>query len=236
MAQGKAVHEIWKEWKRTYMRKSGKWRKRKRERLAVFQSFWTGGGSRWPSLSSSTWSTMRTDTACRQFLGWAPSYSQAVILEAPHCIALHDPCVRWAPKDALKGPRLTTTCGPRRIEWSLLSPTWQDAQDELCGDRRCDTFEMGFIPTAFIIFYFAVIENYFFCPSRKHFRAPPSSGIWATDTLVRSLWLPASQSGERKSLPKASLVSSLSLGPGSLWPPASCPTTGASSLWEQCMP
>ena len=159
MAQGKAVHEIWKEWKRTYMRKSGKWRKRKRERLAVSQSFWTGGGSPWPSWSSSTWSTMRTDTACRQFLGWAPSYSQAVILEAPHCIALHDPCVRWAPKDALKGPRLTTTCGPRRKEWSLLSPTWQDAQNELCGDRRCDTFEMGFIPTAFIIFYFAVIEN-----------------------------------------------------------------------------
>ena len=29
---------------------------------------------------------------------------------------LHDPCVRWAPKDALKGPRLTTTCGPRRKE------------------------------------------------------------------------------------------------------------------------
>ena len=44
--------------------------------------------------------------------------------------------------------------------WASLNPfssvNFQDAQDELCGDRRCDTFEMGFIPTAFIIFYFAV--------------------------------------------------------------------------------
>ena len=50
--------------------------------------------------------------------------------------------------------------------WTCFNPflktnIFQDAQKELCRDwgRDCNTFEMGFIPTAFIIFYFAVTQS-----------------------------------------------------------------------------
>jgi len=69
-----------------------------------------------------------------------------------------------------------------------LSAVLGDAQDELCGDRRCDTFEMGFIPTAFIIFYFAGAPLFGFLGDRYSRKVLMAVGIaiWAGFSLATS--------------------------------------------------
>ena len=142
------------------MRINGRWNRSQSKSLAASQSFWTGDGSPWPSSSLSTWSTMRTDIACQQFWGWV-YFSNCSSLSPWGGPSLHDSLCKLGLKSWVKrrtmGPMPIMSYGP---VWALFwSHNSQDAQDELCGDRRCDTFEMGFIPTAFIIFYFAVTDR-----------------------------------------------------------------------------
>jgi len=69
-----------------------------------------------------------------------------------------------------------------------LSAVLGDAQNELCGDRRCDTFEMGFIPTAFIIFYFAGAPLFGYLGDRYSRKILMAAGIaiWAGFSLATS--------------------------------------------------
>ena len=87
--------------------------------------------------------------------GESVSHLQAMITasEAFHC--MNPSLCNLGPNDA-----------PWGSMWTCFNPflknnIFQDAQKELCRDwgRDCNTFEMGFIPTAFIIFYFAVTQS-----------------------------------------------------------------------------